>query len=469
MSPLKAARVLALAALVAAGVAPARASDKSELDSAFFSFYSAQGGLGAATFIQSFEIDETVDFEGQPMPRFALHIVRTRAGHFLFRTTRAGLGTVEQAFDGRVGWQSHSQWGMGLSSNPGADPWVVQNNLLLAMSAFRRGFDYRLLGREDVDGRSCLVAGIKDPGKLEGKIYFDRKNFRILRLERQFFPGSPEQMVAEFGDFQRVSGLDIPFTARVRTGSLTAVHRRTQVTINPHVDESSFVLSTAQLREALEVEAILKRHQDTMGDARAFDRIHSRVTRLVIEVPTSGMKYTETVSQKTPNLILLEINTPGMGSDVRGFDGTTGWVNSELQGYRPLKPPELAELMSEGRAHLVGGLAAGSPFRRRLDERTVNGRAADAVALANQSGPAGNFYFDKETGRLLRIGSAVAGDRTTTTESTMDFSDFRRVDGVEIPFVMTQTTALVRVVSTVQSVENNPPIDDGIFRPRRDY
>jgi hypothetical protein len=68
----------------------------------------------------------------------------------------------------------------------------------------------------------------------------------------------------------------------------------------------------------------------------------------------------------------------------------------------------------------------------------------------------------------LRIGLPVAGDRENTTESTNDFMDFREIDGVEIPFVLVQTNPLVRAVSTVQSVENNPTLSDDLFHPKHD-
>jgi hypothetical protein len=68
----------------------------------------------------------------------------------------------------------------------------------------------------------------------------------------------------------------------------------------------------------------------------------------------------------------------------------------------------------------------------------------------------------------LRVALPVTGDRENSTESTVDFTDFRRIGGMEIPFVLVQTNPLTRTVSTVQSVQNNAPLDDEIFHPHRD-
>lgn len=459
---------IALLVCALASSSGVRASEKGDLDEIFGAWFTGQAGLGSATFIENYDIQETVEFVGANQPKLDLHIVRTRAGHFRFEITRPGAGTVVQAFDGRLGWQAHPQWGLGLASNMATDPWVWQNDLLVAAVAFRPHFDYRASGAADVDGRHCIVAAVTDAAKVEGKCFFDRKNHRLLRVERQASPGSPQMLSVEFDDFRKVKGLWVPFVTRVYVGAAVAIHRRSKVVLNPPVDETSFVLSTAQLQEALKVGAVLKKHETTTGGAEALSRIHSRVTHLLVEVSTIGTKTSETISQKGNNLILIETDTPGMGREARGFDGTTGWMSSELQGYRPLKPAELAELSYEGAIHLVGRLNEGYPFHRWVGERVVNGRPTIAVALATQQGPAGTFYFDKESGRLLRVGLPSTGDRNTSTESTIDFSDFRKVDGLEIPFGLVQINPMVRVVSTVKSVENNVPLDDAIFRPRRD-
>jgi len=459
---------IALAAWALGAPAGARASDAGALDEIFGSWLVGQATLGSATLIQNYDIHESVEFGGTSQPTMDVHLVRTRAGHFRFELTRPGGGTVVQAFDGHLGWQAQSQWGLGLASNLATDAWVWQNNLLVAVSAFRPRFDYHALAGAEVNGRACIVAAVTDAGKVEGKCFFDRRNRRLLRIERQASAGSAKTLAMEFDDFRKIDGLSIPFVTRVTIGSSVTIHRRSKVVLNPPVEETAFVLPTAQLQEALAVGAVLMKHEKTIGGSEAVARIHTRVTHLRLDISATGTKTSETISQKSPNLILIETETPGMGREARGFDGTTGWKSSELQGYRPLKPAELAQLVGEGGIHLVGRLNETYPFRRMAGERVINGRATVAIALASQQGPAGTFYFDKENGRLLRVGSPVAGDRNTSTESATDFSDFRKVDGLEIPFELVQVTPMARVTSTVTSVENNVPLDDAIFRPRRD-
>jgi hypothetical protein len=459
---------VALLSCALAASPEARASDKGVLDDILGNWLIAQGGLGSSVLVQNYEIQESVESDGKDHPVMELHIVRTRADHFRFEMSRPGSGTAVQAFDGRLGWQAQAQWGLGLTGNPASGVWVWQNDLLLALKTFRPPVTYRLLSPAIINGRSCIAAEVTDSAKNVGKVFFDRKTHQLLRLERPFAVGSTSLFAAEFDDFRRVNGLVIPFLVKAYVGKSAMIHRRSKITINPPVDETTFVLTTAQMQEAMNVNDVLNHHDASAGGGEALARIHTRVTRLSLEVLTTGTRTAETISQKLPNLILEELETPGMGREARGYDGTTGWVSSELQGYRPLKPAELAQLITDGSIHLVGRLGASFPFRKQVGERVVNGRPAVALALATMQGPAGTFYFDKGNGRLLRVGSPIVGDRTNSTESTVDFSDFRSVDGVEIPFVLIQTSPLIRAVSTIQSVENNAPLSDKIFRPRRE-
>jgi hypothetical protein len=456
------------AALRASPLSDSREADKKVVDGIFGNWQVMQGGMGAFEFIKNYEIEETFEIQGQEASQAQVHIVRTRSDHLRIETSRAASGTIVEAFDGRIGWRAHPQWGLGLIRNAAADSWISQNDLLIAFRNLPWRNPRHLLPDEKVNGRDCIVVSVTDAEAIEQKWFFDRATRQVLRFERPVRADSTFVVAVEFGDYRKVDPLTIPFLVTLRVGSLAAVHHRSKVVINPAVDESSFILSTAQYEDAVAVEAILNRNEAAGPGAEALARIRTRVTHLSLESTTTGVKSSQTISQKAPNLILVESETPGMGWETRGFDGTSGWVSSELQGFRPLKPPELMMLMSSGSIHTVGKLADQCPFRRLVGERLVGGRPATVVALATQQGPAGSFYFDKENGRLVRIASPATGDRTNFTESTVEFSDFRTVDGVEIPFVAVQTNPMMRVVSTVQSVENNVPLKDEIFRPRRE-
>ena len=445
----------------------ARASERAELDDFFDRWVADLAGLGSAPTLRTYVVDETVEFEGVSRPKLSLHIARTARGLFRIELAQAGSGLVVQAFDGRVAWQSQVGGGLGVSGNPSADPWVLQNDILFPVRAFRPGIEHSQEASVTLRGHACLVARVRDSQGSTGRCWIDRSTHELLRIERDLAPRST--MTIDYDDFRRVDHLRIPFYARVQDGRATGViHRRSSVVLDAPVDEASMVLSTADLNEALALGAILRRHDATVGSAEALASLHTRVAHLTLELSTVGTTSTQTIYQKAPDRILVETDTPGMGRETRGFDGTTAWTESLLQGYRPLKPAEAAQLGAEGSLHVVGRLADNFPFRLRVGERVINGRPTDAISLSSLQGKAGTFYFDRQNGRLLRIGSPVAGDRENSTEATVDYADFRDVGGIEVPYVLTQTNPLMRAVSTILSIDVNPPLQDDLFRPRRD-
>lgn len=457
--------ILALALGLVAPPA-ARASDRAELDAFFDHWLANLAGLGSAPTLRTYVVDETVEFEGVSRPSLRLHIARTASGLFRIELTQAGSGLVIQAFDGRVAWQSQVGGGLGVTGNPTADPWVLQNDMLFPVRAFRPGIEHSQEASVTLRGHPCLVARVRDSQGSTGRCWIDRSTHELLRVERDLGPRSA--LTIDYDDFRPVDDLRIPF-ARVQDGRATSiVHRRSSVVLNAPVDEASMVLSTADLNEALALGAILRRHDATVGTAEALARLHTRVAHLTLELSTVGTTSTQTIYQKAPDKILIETDTPGIGRDTRGFDGTTAWTESLLQGYRPLKPAEAAQLGAEGSLHVVGRLADTFPFRLRVGERVINGRPTDALSLSSLQGKAGTFYFDRQNGRLLRIGSTVAGDRENSTEATVDYADYRDVGGIEVPYRLTQTNPLMHAVSTVLSIDVNPPLPDDLFKPRRD-
>ncbi|MBI2498538.1 MAG: hypothetical protein HYV75_11680, partial [Opitutae bacterium] len=168
------------------------------------------------------------------------------------------------------------------------------------------------------------------------------------------------------------------------------------------------------------------------------------------------------------NLIVSEQETPGMGTMWQGYNGKVGWAWNELQGYRTMEGPELQQLI--GNADMQGSLrlSAQCPFRRLLGEQEDNGRRLLGVALASFQGVAGNFWFDTRTKDLVRVETFIQAGPSGQLKVVADFADFRRVDGVLIPFHTVVTNPAMRMVTTIESVEHNLPLDDAIFQPRKE-
>jgi len=72
------------------------------------------------------------------------------------------------------------------------------------------------------------------------------------------------------------------------------------------------------------------------------------------------------------------------------------------------------------------------------------------------------FYFDRETGLLLRM-LRYANTRIGLNPIQVDYADYRTVSGVEMPFMVTVTWTDGRSVYEFSEVEPNAPIDASRF------
>ena len=221
------------------------------------------------------------------------------------------------------------------------------------------------------------------------------------------------------------------------------------------------------LEENREVERILAFHREASGRASTRD-ITTRVTTEITDITTSGIKFPTIISQKMPNLIVLETDMPGMGKSREGYDGKTGWAWSELQGYRTMQGAELQQLL--GAADLQGALRLyeSCPLRRRLEERGDDDHRSVGIALATSAGPAGKLFFDVKSGLLVRMESIVRAGPSGKLNVVAEFSDFRRIDGQVFAFRTVVTNPAVQMIVTVQSIKHNLPLDDALFLPKKD-
>ena len=453
--------VLAVAAVVPFRTAAAFDDDGDTVTFLLNSWIRAQGGREGFEGIHSFAVQEELETTGQPA-RTQVRFVETGSGHFRAETALPGAGLMVQAFDGRVGWKSHAGWGVGPLPDAEIGQLRSQADFLYPARIFRIYPRRTLLAGDTVAGRRCFAVSMSDGDRLNETWYLDKETSQLLRID-SLSPSGRIQYQVGFADYRRAGDLTLPFVITLSAGKAVTTIRRTSLLINPPVDESSFVLTMEQLREINGASAILARHAAISGSVHeASIHLNTRRIRASTESSANGLKTDLVILQKGP-AILSRVTAPGLGETLQGFDGSEGWMQSDILGFHRLKPAEVESLRAQPNIVFFGNLGPSHPFRKLLGERVVLGRLTDAIALANMQGPDGIFYFDRETGRLVRVSPPLA---SAAFRTTLDFSDFRRVGEMEVPFVITVDNAAGRVVTRLQSIDNNPPLEDSLFEPK---
>jgi photosynthetic reaction center cytochrome c subunit len=153
------------------------------------------------------------------------------------------------------------------------------------------------------------------------------------------------------------------------------------------------------------------------------------------------------------------------GDNTTVYDGQQAWV-AAVDKPVPLMPLTGGDL--EG-ARVDAGLAfpaqikqAFKNWRSGFPAITVNDKPVLVIEGTTPGGSAIKLYFDKETGllvRQVRYNNTIIG----LTPSHVEYSDYRAVNGVKVPFHWTTTWVDGQSTTDLSSVQANVPIDAAKF------
>jgi outer membrane lipoprotein-sorting protein len=217
---------------------------------------------------------------------------------------------------------------------------------------------------------------------------------------------------------------------------------------------------------------VIEKHLAASGGRAAYAKIMSRVGTgaITVTTPVGDLSGTIEVYSKKPNktrtLIKLDLTALGAGqmtSDQR-FDGNTGYVMDSLQGDRAIEGGQL-EAMKNGSfpSPLLSYKEMGTALALG-EKQKVGGKDAYVLTMTPKAGPATKLFIDADSFMLVRTSVTLnvpqlGGD----IEQVVDFSDFRDVDGIKIPFITKSSNPAQAVTATISSVKHNVDIDDASF------
>jgi hypothetical protein len=207
---------------------------------------------------------------------------------------------------------------------------------------------------------------------------------------------------------------------------------------------------------------IIQKFIDATGGAAARQKLKSSVVKGQMELGAQGMRGSLEIYSKAPNKRLTITKIDGMGEMSQGFDGTTAWAKDPQGNVREIAGPQLAVVLRESQFN--------SDLRwKELYEKVetqgkgkIDGKDAWVVKITPKAGAPMVRYYDAETFLLLRSDMTVNGPQGEFTLKT-SVSDYREIDGVKVPFQLTQGLPMGTMGMRVSEIKNNVPIDDAMF------
>jgi hypothetical protein len=173
------------------------------------------------------------------------------------------------------------------------------------------------------------------------------------------------------------------------------------------------------------------------------------------------------IEMKRPRKVRLEVDFAGKTA-VQVYDGTAGWYSRPYLGYstvQPFSPTELklAADQQDLDGLLIDAAAKGSQIAMEGVE-PVDGRRAYKLKVTLQNGDVRHVWVD--AGNFLDVkvdGTRQVGTRTRTMVTTL--RDYRKVNGVMIPFVMETAGEGMRQPEriVIEQATVNPDLPDTRF------
>jgi len=204
------------------------------------------------------------------------------------------------------------------------------------------------------------------------------------------------------------------------------------------------------------VDQILDKYVQAIGGEAAYRKLTTYVGKGTFEIQGAGIVGSIEYEAMAPNkarVILRGETKNGDRVDIwSGFDGAVGWdFNSTSGGYSELSGKELAARRRETEFYREIKRKELYPKMALKEEQKVGARAVYVIEATPAEGDPENWYFDAETGLLIRIDEAY-------------YDDYREVNGVKLAFTYRTTSASGMFIARLDEVRFNIPIDEARFK-----
>jgi hypothetical protein len=228
-------------------------------------------------------------------------------------------------------------------------------------------------------------------------------------------------------------------------------------------------LSLASVPGLPKAEEILDKYIQAAGGAQRLSTMTSWIARgTSLGFGGFGGGGRVEIDAKAPNQRSTVIDfpdAPGRDASVRSFDGRVGWMKTPLSvlGEYQLSGGELDGALLDAQLSFPSQIKQVLTNPRTLLPQTIEDDISCDVIQAN--GPGRTFitlFFDKKTGLLARS-IRYAPSPIGRIPTQVDYSDYRDVNGIKMPFKFTFAWLDGRDTFQLSSVQLNAAIDAARF------
>lgn len=215
--------------------------------------------------------------------------------------------------------------------------------------------------------------------------------------------------------------------------------------------------------------AIIDKFIEASGGIDAYKKIKTRVAEGEMSLPAQGMKISLKLSQKAPNKVHMEQEVKGLMNSKQGYDGTNGWAEDTLLGFRKLEGPELAQLTRESNINRELNLKEDFPTMKVLPDAKMGDEAVSVIEAETKDGKKETWYFSKDTHLMAKMEQTMSLGPQGEIAVTILLKDYKEVDGIKLPMTSEVENPAFKGVLKMSSIKHNVELDDKLFvAPEKD-
>ena len=212
---------------------------------------------------------------------------------------------------------------------------------------------------------------------------------------------------------------------------------------------------------------VFDKYLQALGGAQQLAKLTSFTAKGTYEgYDTGEEKAPVEIFAKAPNQLTAIVHIP-QGDSIRTYDGRTAWTTS-TGTLLPLPVLILAGGNLDG-AKLDAQLCFPAQIKQTLGEwhtgfptTVIDDNNVEVVQGTSPGKTPVKLYFDKKSGLLVRLVRYTA-TAIGLNPVEIDYSDYREVGGVKMPFHWTVSWTDGRSTTEISSVQPNVPIDASKF------
>jgi len=223
------------------------------------------------------------------------------------------------------------------------------------------------------------------------------------------------------------------------------------------------LLGSPQAASAPSVDQILDRYVQAVGGKDAIEKVTSRNLKGTLENSDDGTTSPAEIFTKAPNKYLAVVNVGDGAQILEGWNGEKGWGKDPDSGLHDTDKAEQIAAKRDYDFYREIRLKELFPKMALSGKTKVDDRDAFIIEASTPEGATEKWYFDAETGLLVRrdFERVTIDDGIVLYE--MDYDDYKDVDGLKLPSTVRRKTPDYTLTYRFTEIKQNVPVEDAKF------